>query len=443
MSVAVVMARRAVDLSRGSTEESRQLRVFPFDFRAAEPVVRRNNLRRAAPPGWETTVYGEPLRMAIAWYLGQLRWGTGAEFSLAELAIDFAIVTGCEICPLKVGETDDGVHHMCRVRRWGRACDLLSKAEAGSLPDTRQSRWLYRLGGNREKRLCFVERPEVGERTIAALKDLRAAMEKVVLRDDLAALSPLSPVEDGVRETEPALVLRSDGAARQNGVRRNYTPRVGACGIGFAVWRGEEEIFDFRARLENGGTNVRAEFLALIAAMRWLLHHARGHGRRIEAQFICDCDPVVNMTNGMHKSNSYETRQPLRHATALLEELRRHGTVTLVHRLRGLNSRADALANEGCDLPRVTESWPEWHEVKVSTTTQPSSGGRAAGGWQGRHWGDFCLTKWVEKPAVRPWEAWIEGIGEVTHRDDSPRREARNAIRRVAHRRAGEPEAPA
>ena len=442
MMVAVVAARKAVDDSGQEEEESRMLRIYPFSYQVAEATTRPNNLRRSAPRGWASSVYGETLRMAIAWYLGQLRWGTGAEFSLCELAIDFAVVTGCDICPLKQGETDDGVHHMRRVRCWGRACGLLAKAEPGALPDAKMSRWLYRLGGPREKRQCFVERPELCGRTTDALRDLGDEMRKEGLRQDRREFAP--PLLDGVLETEPALVLRSDGAARENGVRSNGHPRMGACGIGFAVWRGEEEIFDFRARLADGATNVKAEFLALIAGFRWLLHLARGHGRRIEAQFICDCEPVVSLTNGMDKSKTYATRQPLRVATGLLEELRRHGTVTLVHRLRELNTRADALANEGCDLPEVTTSWPVWHEAAAAATSSKSSGGREAGGWQGSKWGEFCLSKWMERPASRPWEEWIEDIGEAPHRDDSPRRVARNALRRAEYqRRAGEPEAPA
>ena len=85
----------------------------------------------------------------------------------------------------------------------------------------------------------------LGGRTIDALRDLGDEMRKEGLRQDRREFAP--PLLDGVLETEPALVLRSDGVARENGGSNGH-PRMGACGIGFAVWRGEEEIFDFRAR---------------------------------------------------------------------------------------------------------------------------------------------------------------------------------------------------
>ena len=54
------------------------------------------------------------------------------------------------------------------------------------------------------------------------------------------------------------------------------------------------------------------------------------------------------------------------------------------------------------------------------------------------------LSKWMERPASRPWEEWIEDIGEAPYRDDSPWRVAHNALCRVEYqRRVGELEAPA
>ena len=99
----------------------------------------------------------------------------------------------------------------------------------------------------------------------------------------------------------------------------------------------------------------------LTEAFRWLLHDARAHGKRIEATFVCDCEPVVKMVNTVARSKQYNVRQLRRTARSLLVELRRHGAVTLVHHIRELNVRADALVNEGCVLPEVTSVWLEWH----------------------------------------------------------------------------------
>ena len=115
-----------------------------------------------------------------------------------ELAIDFAAVTGCDICPVLQGKTDDGVQLMRHVCTWGRVCNLLV-VDPGALPTTDESQWLYRLGGVWEKYKCFVEHPIVGDRTVKVLKSLHTEMQAVALWKDLASLRRL--VADGMRET--------------------------------------------------------------------------------------------------------------------------------------------------------------------------------------------------------------------------------------------------
>ena len=392
-------------------------------------MTRSNRLRREPPPLWMSHVYGEPLRMAVSWYLGQLRWSSEGGFSLVELAIDFAVVTGCDICPVLQGETDDGVQLMRRVRTWGRACNLLATADPGALPATDESRWLYRLGGAREKYKCFVERPIVGDRTVEALKSLRAEMQAVALRKDLASLR--RPVADGVRRR------RSQGqwcTSERHAADWRLRHRL----RGVARGRG-----DLRLPGENRGWPHQRRGGVPGADGGFSVAPARREGARQEDRSHVRLRLRAGGSDGEH---GREVQAVQRAATS------EDGEIPLWScDATGRSRWCTTFANSTCGqmlwrtrgvLPEVTSVWPEWHPAEAQEDAQELRVGRARG-WQGERWGRFCLSDWTEQPAVRPWEQWLEDTGEEPHRGDSPRRIARNAMRRVGFRRAGEPEAPA
>eukprot|EP00754_Rhynchopus_humris_P026409 Rhum_TRINITY_DN15014_c4_g1::Rhum_TRINITY_DN15014_c4_g1_i2::g.133501::m.133501 len=112
MSVAVVMARRAVDLSRGSTEKSWQLRIYPFDFKVTEPVARRNSLRDSCCcffPCWV------------------LRLGTVQSRSMLLLSVyssaEVLPVFETPHCPLHLGACEaEGVPVLLECRHHDRQC---------------------------------------------------------------------------------------------------------------------------------------------------------------------------------------------------------------------------------------------------------------------------------------------------------------------------------
>jgi len=126
--------------------------------------------------------------------------------------------------------------------------------------------------------------------------------------------------------------VHTDGAARGN---------PGPAAIGIVVQDHAGHTIYEASRSLGTKTNNEAEYLALIAALEYLME-----ARISEADFFLDSELVVKQLNGVYRVK--EPRMQSLHArvTMLLNAVPKH---SFKHVRRADNARADALANEALD----------------------------------------------------------------------------------------------
>ena len=126
--------------------------------------------------------------------------------------------------------------------------------------------------------------------------------------------------------------IHTDGAARGN---------PGPAAIGIVVQDEGGRVVYEASRSIGTKTNNEAEYLALIAALEYLLE-----SRITEADFFLDSELVVKQLTGVYRVK--EPRMQSLHArvTMLLNAVPKH---SFQHVRRADNARADALANEALD----------------------------------------------------------------------------------------------
>ncbi|MEK7347358.1 MAG: ribonuclease HI family protein [Candidatus Eisenbacteria bacterium] len=126
--------------------------------------------------------------------------------------------------------------------------------------------------------------------------------------------------------------VHTDGAARGN---------PGPAAIGIVVQDHAGHTIYEASRSLGTKTNNEAEYLALIAALEYLME-----SRISEADFFLDSELVVKQLNGVYRVK--EPRMQSLHArvTMLLNAVPKH---SFKHVRRADNARADALANEALD----------------------------------------------------------------------------------------------
>ena len=164
----------------------------------------------------------------------------------------------------------------------------------------------------------------------------------------MASPLPSRPATRGHRlDTAPApLLIRFDGAARGNGKASGAQ-----CGIGFAAWHRDLEVYAFSQRVANG-TNNEAEYAAVKAAADWALDRVRVNPQEYSSVRIeGDSELVIKQLRGVYKVKAANLKPFHSRTSAAIELLRRTIPVALGHVYRESNSRADALANEGCSKP--------------------------------------------------------------------------------------------
>ncbi len=135
--------------------------------------------------------------------------------------------------------------------------------------------------------------------------------------------------------------VHTDGAARGN---------PGPAAIGIVVQDDAGHIIYEASRSLGTKTNNEAEYLALIAALEYLME-----SRISEADFFLDSELVVKQLNGVYRvkelNGVYRVKEPRMQSlyarvTMLLNAVPKH---SFKHIRRADNARADALANEALD----------------------------------------------------------------------------------------------
>ncbi len=129
----------------------------------------------------------------------------------------------------------------------------------------------------------------------------------------------------------PDLHLFIDGASKGN---------PGAAGIGVLLTTPDGETVAEIGESIGHATNNVAEYRALIRGLQEAL--ARGAGR-VTVQ--TDSQLLARQVEGRYKINAPHLRALREEAVALCRQFT--GGVTVTHVLRGDNTRADALANQG------------------------------------------------------------------------------------------------
>ena len=127
-------------------------------------------------------------------------------------------------------------------------------------------------------------------------------------------------------------VLHTDGGARGN---------PGPAGIGVVLADPAGNVLGEHAGYIGRATNNVAEYKALIAGLELALAHGVS-----DLEVHVDSELVVAQLQGRWKIRNDRLRTLAAHAGSLLS---RFSSVELTHVRRGLNERADELANEGMD----------------------------------------------------------------------------------------------
>ena len=123
------------------------------------------------------------------------------------------------------------------------------------------------------------------------------------------------------------------------------------CGIGFAAWHRDLEVYAFSQRVANG-TNNEAEYAAVKAAADWALDRVRASPQEYSSVRIeGDSELVIKQLRGSYKVKAANLKPFHSRTSAAIELLRCTIPVTLGHVYRERNSRADALAYEGSKQP--------------------------------------------------------------------------------------------
>lgn len=126
--------------------------------------------------------------------------------------------------------------------------------------------------------------------------------------------------------------VHTDGAARGN---------PGPAAIGIVVQDEAGHIVYEASRSLGTKTNNEAEYLALIAALEYLLE-----SRITEADFFLDSELVVKQLKGEYRVKEPRMQSLFARVTMLLNAVPKH---SFKHVPRSENARADALANEALD----------------------------------------------------------------------------------------------
>jgi ribonuclease HI len=126
--------------------------------------------------------------------------------------------------------------------------------------------------------------------------------------------------------------VHTDGAARGN---------PGPAAIGVVVQDEAGHIVYEASRSLGTKTNNEAEYLALIAALEYLLE-----SRITEADFFLDSELVVKQLTGKYRVKEPRMQSLFARVTMLLNAVPKH---SFKHVRRSENARADALANEALD----------------------------------------------------------------------------------------------
>jgi len=126
--------------------------------------------------------------------------------------------------------------------------------------------------------------------------------------------------------------VHTDGAARGN---------PGPAAIGIVVQDDAGHVIYEASRSLGTKTNNEAEYLALIAALEYLMESRIG-----EADFFLDSELVVKQLNGVYRVKEPRMQSLYARVTMLLNAVPKH---SFKHVRRADNARADALANEALD----------------------------------------------------------------------------------------------
>jgi ribonuclease HI len=132
--------------------------------------------------------------------------------------------------------------------------------------------------------------------------------------------------------------IYSDGGARGN---------PGPAGIGFIVFKNDQEIFSHSAFLGNSTNNI-AEHKAIMLALKYLLE-SKIQADQIEC--FLDSELVVKQLRGEYKIKNNNLLIIAQKTFLILDKLSQSGCgqVIFTHIPREKNSQADALANQAMD----------------------------------------------------------------------------------------------